>query len=151
MPEKIKLSRCPFCGGKAEIERMGSGRQSMIYSCTDCGVRLETSETFIGPHCSWNKRDVTVSALYGYEAGIAANSRPQRADSAPGERPKKTDDELVEAVPQLPSKRFKGVVNTPHGDASFHSEYEAARDYIWDAVSEKFDRDFPCAFVKVQL
>ena len=48
-----------------------------------------------------------------------------------------------EAVPQLPSKRFKGVVNTPHGDASFHSEYEAARDYIWDAVSEKFDRDFP--------
>jgi len=63
---------------------------------------------------------------------------------------KKTDDELVEAVPQLPSKRFKGVVHTPHGDASFHSEYEAARDYIWDAVSEKFDRDFPCAFVKVQ-
>jgi len=66
MPEKIKLSRCPFCGGKA-------------------------------------------------------------------------DDELVEAM-----------CATPHGDVSFHSEYEAARDYIWDAVSEKFDRDFPCAFVKVQ-
>ena len=55
-----------------------------------------------------------------------------------------------EAVPQLPSKRFKGGVGTPHGDVSFHSEYEAARDYIWDAVSEKLDRDFPRAFGKVQ-
>lgn len=46
-----------------------------------------------------------------------------------------------EPVPQPPSKRFKGGVGTPHGDVSFHSEHEAARDYIWDAVSEKLDRD----------
>lgn len=50
------LRPCPFCNGAAEIERMGSGRQSMIYRCTDCGCSLETSETFIGPHCSWNTR-----------------------------------------------------------------------------------------------
>ena len=46
-----------------------------------------------------------------------------------------------EAVPQPPSKRFKGGVVTPHGDVSFHSEYEAARDYIWDAVSDKLVRE----------
>ena len=46
-----------------------------------------------------------------------------------------------EPVPQPPSKRFKGGVGTPHGDVSFHSEHEAARDCIWDAVSEKLDRD----------
>lgn len=50
------LDPCPFCGGGAEIERLGSGRQSMIYVCTQCGARLETGETFISEHCSWNAR-----------------------------------------------------------------------------------------------
>jgi hypothetical protein len=44
-------------------------------------------------------------------------------------------------VPQPPSDRFKGGVFTPYGYVSFHSEYEAARDYIWDVVSEKLVRE----------
>lgn len=50
------LRPCPMCNETAEIEQMGSGRQSMIYHCTNCGCSLETSETFIGPNCSWNPR-----------------------------------------------------------------------------------------------
>jgi hypothetical protein len=52
----VKLSPCPFCGCEAEVSRMGSGRQSMIITCTDCGCTLESGETFLGPHCSWNSR-----------------------------------------------------------------------------------------------
>ena len=55
--DEITLLPCPFCGGEAEIERMGSGRQSMIYSCGNCGCRLETSETFLRHHCAWNTRE----------------------------------------------------------------------------------------------
>lgn len=51
-----ELLPCPFCNGNAVIERMGSGRVSMIYTCEDCGCRLETGETFLNPYCSWNTR-----------------------------------------------------------------------------------------------
>lgn len=44
MNEREGLAPCPFCGGKAEIERYGNSRQSTIYACTDCGCRLETGE-----------------------------------------------------------------------------------------------------------
>lgn len=50
-----KLAPCPFCGGEAEIERVGDARQSTIYSCTDCGCRLETGETF-NHGAAWNRR-----------------------------------------------------------------------------------------------
>lgn len=53
-----ELKPCPFCGGDCEIERMGTPRVSMIYQCTECGCSLETSETFIGPRCSWNNRSL---------------------------------------------------------------------------------------------
>jgi Lar family restriction alleviation protein len=50
------LKPCPFCGGKAEIQRMGTGRQSMIIECVECGCSLETGETWIDEHSSWNQR-----------------------------------------------------------------------------------------------
>ena len=50
------LKPCPFCGGKCEIERMGTNRVSMKYQCTECGCSLETGETRIDDDCQWNKR-----------------------------------------------------------------------------------------------
>lgn len=46
-------------------------------------------------------------------------------------------------IPQVPkqSDRFKGGVHTPHGGVSFHSDSDLARDYIWAAVREKFERE----------
>ena len=49
------LAPCPFCGGEAEFERKGTARQSCIVACTDCGARLETSETW-GSGKAWNDR-----------------------------------------------------------------------------------------------
>lgn len=58
MSDEVKLQPCPFCGGKATIERMGSIRASMIITCEDCGCRLETNEVFgMRPeNCQWNYR-----------------------------------------------------------------------------------------------
>ena len=50
------LLSCPFCDGKAEIERMGTNRVSMIIRCTDCGCSLESSETWIDEKSKWNTR-----------------------------------------------------------------------------------------------
>ena len=51
-----RLKPCPFCGGSAHFERMGTPRQSCIVECDSCGARLESSEE--GAHCglSWNDR-----------------------------------------------------------------------------------------------
>lgn len=49
------LLPCPFCGGKAAVERQGTARQSSIIACEDCGGRLETGEIWsIGDR--WNTR-----------------------------------------------------------------------------------------------
>lgn len=50
-----KLKACPFCGGEAEIERVGTARMSTIYFCTECSCRLETGETF-NHGALWNRR-----------------------------------------------------------------------------------------------
>ena len=56
MADEIKLKACPFCGGEAEIERMGTHRVSMIITCSDCGCSVETGETWIDEHSRWNQR-----------------------------------------------------------------------------------------------
>ena len=51
----IALKPCPFCGGEAEIQRLGSRKCSTIYACQWCGATLETSEAF--DHGKrWNQR-----------------------------------------------------------------------------------------------
>lgn len=54
VPE-TELLPCPFCGGKASYERMGSARQSCIISCDSCACTLETGEVW---SCGqrWNER-----------------------------------------------------------------------------------------------
>lgn len=54
VPEKDLLP-CPFCGGKAKYERMGSARNSCIIGCTKCGCRLETGEVWSCGE-TWNIR-----------------------------------------------------------------------------------------------
>lgn len=50
-----QLAPCPFCGAKAEYERLGTHRTSCVIACTMCGCNLETGETF---NCgtAWNTR-----------------------------------------------------------------------------------------------
>ena len=51
----MELKPCPFCGGEAYIEQVGTSRHSTIYECGSCGCRLETGEEF--NHGSrWNER-----------------------------------------------------------------------------------------------
>ena len=49
------LLPCPFCGGKAVVERYGNSRQSSIYRCVACGCGLETGE-ISGYGRIWNNR-----------------------------------------------------------------------------------------------
>lgn len=50
-----ELKPCPFCGGKANIERYGNSKVSTWYTCEDCGASLETGETF-NHGAQWNRR-----------------------------------------------------------------------------------------------
>lgn len=54
--ERVVMLPCPFCGGDAEIKRMGTNRVSMIIGCVDCSCTLETGETSINERSQWNSR-----------------------------------------------------------------------------------------------
>lgn len=58
----MKLLPCPFCGGEAEIERIGDHSRSTIYGCTDCGASLETGEEWDHGRM-WNQRASVESEL----------------------------------------------------------------------------------------
>jgi Lar family restriction alleviation protein len=51
-----ELLPCPFCGGKAKFERIGTPRQSCIVVCEDCGCSLETGEQGFSCGMNWNQR-----------------------------------------------------------------------------------------------
>lgn len=59
------LLACPFCGGKPEVVREGTTRQSCIVECEDCGCRRESNE--IGSGREWNQRVM--------ESAVAENLR----------------------------------------------------------------------------
>lgn len=52
----MTLKPCPFCGGDAEFERVGTPRQSCIVVCNDCGARLESSDEGDMSGTAWNRR-----------------------------------------------------------------------------------------------
>ena len=56
MTMPVPLKPCPFCGGEAEFERIGTPRRSTQVRCGGCGAHLESSDE--GDHASdsWNRR-----------------------------------------------------------------------------------------------
>jgi len=56
--EVRELLPCPFCGGKANIERIGTPRQSCLVACSNCGTFLETGEQGMECGSAWNSRAV---------------------------------------------------------------------------------------------
>lgn len=50
------LLPCPFCGGAAEYERLGTPRASTVISCTQCGCRLESAPPTWDQAMDWNRR-----------------------------------------------------------------------------------------------
>lgn len=50
------LTPCPFCGGEAHFERMGTPRQSCIVECGSCGARHESSDEGERSGTQWNDR-----------------------------------------------------------------------------------------------
>ncbi len=52
----MTLKPCPFCGGPASFERLGTHRQSCIVTCDDCGCRLESGDVGERSGASWNIR-----------------------------------------------------------------------------------------------
>lgn len=50
------LLPCPFCSGRAEFVRRGTGRQSCQVACTECGCSMETGETWQSG-LAWNTRN----------------------------------------------------------------------------------------------
>ena len=51
------LLPCPFCGGLADFERIGTRRHSCIVACTNCGCRHESSDEGRFSGDSWNRRE----------------------------------------------------------------------------------------------
>lgn len=64
-PPAQRLKPCPFCGGAAEFERLGTGRVSCIVVCYGCGARHESSDSGAASGASWNRRhtDPAVGSL----------------------------------------------------------------------------------------
>lgn len=88
---KLALLPCPFCGGEAEIERIGDRRVSTVYRCCQCGCSLETGEEWgHGEH--WNRR----AALTAY---TASQSEP---------------DDALEGLRELSERATKGPWIAPN-------------------------------------
>ena len=50
------LLPCPFCGGEAYYDRLGTPRVSAIVACGDCGCRMESGDTGENSGRTWNSR-----------------------------------------------------------------------------------------------
>ena len=63
-----ELRECSLCRGKAQIERKGTARQSMVIVCEDCGLRCESGDVYgVTPVESyrWNTRPADAVRVKG--------------------------------------------------------------------------------------
>jgi len=74
-----ELKPCPFCGGKANIERYGNSKVSTWYTCEDCGASLETGETF-NHGAQWNRRASPNPLTNEQIAEIVSQWTPERGN-----------------------------------------------------------------------
>ena len=61
--DKQELLPCPFCGGSAEVERLGTYRASMIIMCSVCGANVRASIRL--SDSIWNDRQLPDQASAG--------------------------------------------------------------------------------------
>jgi len=54
----VVMLPCPFCGGKPELVREGTPRQSCQIKCEDCGTFHESSDEGFSCGRSWNRRSL---------------------------------------------------------------------------------------------
>lgn len=93
--EALELKPCPFCNGSATIERYGNASYSTIYTCDECGCRLETGEEFNHGSC-WNTR--ATASLEGDAVERVARIVVAWADAEELEFTIRQIDRLVRAV-----------------------------------------------------
>lgn len=68
------LLPCPFCGGEAEYERVGTPKVSCIVVCTQCGARHESSDQDWYNGKAWNQR---AALAVSHPAPEVATPRPK--------------------------------------------------------------------------
>ena len=57
MPEQIKLRKCPFCGGEAEINYTFQHFEASYWvECTECKARTKKEQWKIWAVEAWNRR-----------------------------------------------------------------------------------------------
>ncbi|MBF0212272.1 MAG: Lar family restriction alleviation protein [Magnetococcales bacterium] len=71
----MKLRPCPFCGGKAEFEQLGTRFQSCTVACTECGGRHESGDSVDRNGSSWNMMDKSNDRLVAASQGLLSSLR----------------------------------------------------------------------------
>jgi Lar family restriction alleviation protein len=136
------LKPCPFCGGEAEIERLGDHRQSTIYQCTNCGCSLETSEEW-GHGDRWNERarpaasgDLreritgTIRGIYGVGVGTFAGGHQDKSIN-------RAVDAILASLPSLDEEAIRS--DERERCAVTAENHSFARDIEWWLTSTKKD------------
>lgn len=104
------LKPCPFCGGKAEFERTGTGRQSCVVACGNCGARHESSDEYGRSGDSWNER--------------AASPQPAAQPEQP--EPGRLTDARIDAIwSSVFGSMFSGT-SKPHDFRQVHRDFARA-------------------------
>ena len=72
MQEKLKIKRCPCCGGDALLTVLANsnGRITAWVRCEDCGLSSEMYEDADDALAAWNKRYCSCSDLLNIQAGV---------------------------------------------------------------------------------
>lgn len=120
----VTLKPCPFCQGKAEIERMGNSRVSMIITCEDCGASLETGEEFLSDTCRWNTRPAPQPSEGDVPPGVIKASDLAKYVEASGYKP--LPDDMTERFALAAKSKPSGDVELPPIDR----DEGMNRDYI---------------------
>lgn len=80
VPSKDLLP-CPFCGGEAEIIRVGDRCQSAQVGCTECSCTLESCDEGERSGWSWNTRTAPVASERTVRVVEGERMRPRHIDS----------------------------------------------------------------------
>jgi Lar family restriction alleviation protein len=142
------LLPCPFCGGQAEIVRVGTRSQSTIIDCSDCGCRLESADEGDQYGDAWNRR-ATHEPATALET-IAAQLQ-HWLDFHASQTSTPSDDATMVQMPVYPTRRtikawVSALRSAPPPDVVRDAErYRWLRDFghtdLCVMVTDTFTRD----------